>query len=676
MATTVGQYPVSAFTTPRNGDPLDASVVVSNDNTTRVAYVNHDADPGIHVQSSALASRPAASVAGVGAKWITADTGDYRLWYSDGTTWYEVSNSTVEIEVLADANLVAGDVVKVTGYNNGQGCPTVNKVASASDVAFGIVDSAIGINTKGYIINTGLVRDINTNAFTVGTILYPNTSGGFTSTKPTSGSYQVAAYVLRQNTNNGVVFVEFSGPRIVERSDNTASTVVLRDASGNFSAGTITAALTGNVTGNVSGSSGSTTGNAATATKLATARNINGVAFDGTADITVTAAAGTLTGNTLASGVTASSLTSVGTLTNLTVTNPITGSVTGSSGSATGNAATATKLAASVNINGVAFDGSANITVTADAGTLTGSTLASGVTASSLTSVGTLASLAVTGNVTLGADVTMSRGAANRLDIATGDSINLVNGLYYIGGNIVLSSSSLGTGVTSSSLTSVGTLTGLSVGGNASVTGDLTVDSGTLKVDSTNNRVGINQASPSHPFQIGTSDFILTTGDNVGIGRTPNSWTALFNAIQIGYASFVGGTAAGGLFADAVTAVGYNYYSNASPLEDRYIANGLAAVYTLGGGTYQHRFFIAPNGSANAAITFTQALGITQGGGVVVGTAALTTTATDGFLYVPTCAGQPTGTPTSRTGTAPIVVDTTNHKLYFYSGGTWRDAGP
>ena len=48
-------------------------------------------------------------------------------------------------------------------------------------------------------------------------------------------------------------------------SANTASKVVARDASGNFSAGTITASLTGNVTGNVSGSSGSCTGNAATA---------------------------------------------------------------------------------------------------------------------------------------------------------------------------------------------------------------------------------------------------------------------------------------------------------------------------------------------------------------------------------------------------------------------------
>jgi hypothetical protein len=46
---------------------------------------------------------------------------------------------------------------------------------------------------------------------------------------------------------------------------NTASTIVARDGSGNFSAGTITA----NLTGNASGSSGSCTGNAATATKWA-----------------------------------------------------------------------------------------------------------------------------------------------------------------------------------------------------------------------------------------------------------------------------------------------------------------------------------------------------------------------------------------------------------------------
>ena len=63
--------------------------------------------------------------------------------------------------------------------------------------------------------------------------------------------------------------------------------------------------------------------------KLATARTINGTSFDGSANITVTAAAGTLTGATLASGVTASSLTSVGTLSALTVSGNILMSGTG-----------------------------------------------------------------------------------------------------------------------------------------------------------------------------------------------------------------------------------------------------------------------------------------------------------------------------------------------------------
>ena len=58
-----------------------------------------------------------------------------------------------------------------------------------------------------------------------------------------------------------------------------------------------------------------TTGNAATATKLAATKNINGVPFDGSASINIDADASTLTGSTLASNVTNSSLTSVGTIT-------------------------------------------------------------------------------------------------------------------------------------------------------------------------------------------------------------------------------------------------------------------------------------------------------------------------------------------------------------------------
>ena len=110
-----------------------------------------------------------------------------------------------------------------------------------------------------------------------------------------------------------------------------------------LTATTVVAALTGNVTGNVSGSSGSTTGNAATATTattattagscsgnaatataLATPRAINGTNFDGTAPITVTADANTLTNTTLKSTVVTSSLTSVGTLTTLTLSGTLT----------------------------------------------------------------------------------------------------------------------------------------------------------------------------------------------------------------------------------------------------------------------------------------------------------------------------------------------------------------
>jgi hypothetical protein len=80
---------------------------------------------------------------------------------------------------------------------------------------------------------------------------------------------------------------------------------------------------------------------------------------------------------------------------------------------------------------------------------------------------------------------------------------------------------------------------------------------------------------------------------------------------------------------------------------------------------------------ANSFSTGTERFRITAVGNVVAGgSVALATTATNGFLYVPTCAGTPTGTPTAITGMAPIVVNTTNNKLYFYSGGAWRDAGP
>jgi hypothetical protein len=115
-----------------------------------------------------------------------------------------------------------------------------------------------------------------------------------------SGDTQTGIY---QPTTGAVAFAVVGVQRLLANTTGVSVTGTL-GVSGMLSA-------TGGVTGAL-------TGNASTATALATPRAINGVNFDGTAAITVAAAAGTLTGTTLAAGVTGSSLTSVGTLTGLT----------------------------------------------------------------------------------------------------------------------------------------------------------------------------------------------------------------------------------------------------------------------------------------------------------------------------------------------------------------------
>ena len=55
----------------------------------------------------------------------------------------------------------------------------------------------------------------------------------------------------------------------------------------------------------------------------------------------------------------------------------------------------------------------------------------------------------------------------------------------------------------------------------------------------------------------------------------------------------------------------------------------------------------------------------------VLGGGALALSATDGFLYIPTCAGTPTGVPTASSGSVPLVYDTTGQKLWMYTAGAW-----
>jgi hypothetical protein len=145
---------------------------------------------------------------------------------------------------------------------------------------------------------------------------------------------------------------------------NTASKVVARDASGNFAAGTITAALTGN---------------ASTATTLQTARTIGGVSFNGAANINLPGV------NTAGNQATSGNAATATLATN--ATNAATAATT------TGNAGSATVLQTARTINGVSFNGSANITV-ADSTKMptSGGTFTGAVTVPNALTVGTTTS--------------------------------------------------------------------------------------------------------------------------------------------------------------------------------------------------------------------------------------------------------------------------------------------
>ena len=168
MATTVGQHPVSAFTTPQNGDPLNADVVRSNDNAVRGAYVDHDADPGIHVQSSDLASRPAAGVAG--RKWLTTDTGAVRLYYDTGATWVE-ADYMLEVPT---ANITVNGVIVGRGAG-GAASSTALGINALDSETSGIGNTAIGQNT---------LTDVTTGNYNtaVGFDAFPGTAASVSNT--------------------------------------------------------------------------------------------------------------------------------------------------------------------------------------------------------------------------------------------------------------------------------------------------------------------------------------------------------------------------------------------------------------------------------------------------------------------------------------------------------------
>jgi hypothetical protein len=155
--------------------------------------------------------------------------------------------------------------------------------------ALGTPSALVGTNISGTA--AGLTAgNVTTNANLTGDVTSVGNATAIAAGVIVNADINASAAIADTKLDTIATALKVSNSATTAASANTASAIVARDASGNFSAGTITA----NLTGNASGSSGSTTGNAATATALATPRAINGVNFDGTAAITVTAAGSTL----------------------------------------------------------------------------------------------------------------------------------------------------------------------------------------------------------------------------------------------------------------------------------------------------------------------------------------------------------------------------------------------
>jgi hypothetical protein len=192
----------------------------------------------------------------------------------NGTLAQHAATTSLELKNLISDETGSGSLVFATS-------PTL--VTPSLGVATATSINGTTIPTSATLIKASDTGTVTSTMILDGTILNAdiNASAGIVDTK-------LATIATAGKVSNSAT---------TAASANTASAIVARDASGDFTAGTITANLTGNVTG----SSGSTTGNAATATALATARTFqltgdveaSGVTFDGTGNVSLTTVIGT-----------------------------------------------------------------------------------------------------------------------------------------------------------------------------------------------------------------------------------------------------------------------------------------------------------------------------------------------------------------------------------------------
>lgn len=210
----------------------------------------------------------------------------------DGTN---IDNDTIALGTKTTGNYVAtlADAGNSNVVITGSGTETAAVTVDLSDT--GVTAGSYGSTTAiPQITVDGKGRITAATTVNVGTTLSVAADAG------TGNGVDLLSDTLTINGDGTHIDTSISGDTVTISSDatdaNTASTIVARDASGNFSAGTITATFSGNITGNVTGDVTST------GTSTFSTVDINGGAVDGTIIGANSAAAGTFTALTASSG--------------------------------------------------------------------------------------------------------------------------------------------------------------------------------------------------------------------------------------------------------------------------------------------------------------------------------------------------------------------------------------
>ena len=209
-----------------------------------------------------------------------------------------IDSQTLQVE---DANIVIGKVSTPTDTTADGGGITLK---GATDKTFNWIDATDSWTSSENIdLVSGKVLKVNGTQVLSGTQYTGNSATSTTATNITVADES-------SDTSCNVLFTTGATGNLPPKTgtnltfDSSTGALTATSFVGDVT-GDVTGNITGNVTGNTSGSSGSCTGNSATATSLQTARDINGVSFDGTANITVAdstklpLAGGTLTGDLL-----------------------------------------------------------------------------------------------------------------------------------------------------------------------------------------------------------------------------------------------------------------------------------------------------------------------------------------------------------------------------------------